>query len=125
MEGAVWADQYIFGEQSRPWGREIGRAKAKASSNEEGGMLRTKVGARDRAESTGHRAGAVNRRGRAPASTNQLRQGKIKVMEHRSGLLTSGQRSGGLDTTSGALAVRHSGRFPPASTAATAECDSG
>jgi hypothetical protein len=48
-------------------------------------------------------------------STNQLRQGRIKVTEHRSGLLTSGRRSGGLDVTSGAVDDRHSGRFPPAS----------
>jgi hypothetical protein len=79
-------------------------------------MLRTKVGARDGAESTGRRAGAVNRRGPAPASTNQLRQYRIKVTEHRSGLLALERRSGGLDATSGALDGRHSGRFPPAST---------
>jgi hypothetical protein len=44
-------------------------------------MLQTKEGARDKAESTDHRAGVVNRHGRAPTNTNQLRQGRIKVTE--------------------------------------------
>jgi hypothetical protein len=37
VEGALRADRYNSGEQSRPQGREIWRAKAKASSDEEGG----------------------------------------------------------------------------------------
>jgi hypothetical protein len=71
------------GEQSQSWGGEIGCADASASSGEGGGTLRTKARARGGAESTGHRAGAANQRGRAPASTNSLRQGKIRATRAR------------------------------------------
>jgi hypothetical protein len=50
-------------------GGGIRHAKVRTSSGE-GGTLRTKAGARDEAESTGHRAGEANQRIRALASTN-------------------------------------------------------
>jgi hypothetical protein len=73
MGGALRAGQGNSDEQSRTRGEEIEHAKARASSGEGGGILRTKVGARGRAESTGHHVGTANRCDRAPMSTNSLR----------------------------------------------------
>jgi hypothetical protein len=53
------------GEESRPWGGGIGRAKARTSSGEVKGMLWTKARTRDEAKSTGHRVGVAElRRGK-------------------------------------------------------------
>jgi hypothetical protein len=53
------------GEESRPWGGGIGRAKARTSSDEVKGTLWTKARTRDEAESTGHRVGPTElRRGK-------------------------------------------------------------
>jgi hypothetical protein len=58
------------GEESRSRGGGIGHAKAQTSSSEVRRMLWTKARAQDRSESTGHRAGATNQRGRTPAMPN-------------------------------------------------------
>jgi hypothetical protein len=70
MEGVLRAGRGDSGEETRPQGGGIGRAKARTSSSEVSGTLWTKARAQDGAESTGHRVGAANQRGRTPAMPN-------------------------------------------------------
>jgi hypothetical protein len=58
------------GEESRPRGGKIGRAKAWTGSGEVKGTLWTKARAQDGFKSTGHHAAAANRCGRTPARPN-------------------------------------------------------
>jgi hypothetical protein len=81
--GVIRAGRGYSDEQSRPRGEGIGCAEARTSSGEGGGTLRTKAWAQGEAESIGRRAGVANRRGRASASANSLRQGKIRVTRAR------------------------------------------
>jgi hypothetical protein len=77
-EGGALGGSGNSSEESWPQGGGIGRAKVRTSSGEVSGTLWTKSRARDGAKSTGHRAGAANRRGRTPARPNYVRQGGIK-----------------------------------------------
>jgi hypothetical protein len=83
VEGALRAGRGYSGEQSRSLRGGIGCAEANASSGEGRGTPRAKTRARGGAESTGHRAGTVNLRGRASVSVDSLRQGKIRVARAR------------------------------------------
>jgi hypothetical protein len=70
VEGMLRAGRDDSGKESRPRGGGIGRAKARTSSSEGRGKLWTTTGARDGPNLAGHRAGAANWRGRAPARAN-------------------------------------------------------
>jgi hypothetical protein len=63
------------GEQFRPRGGDLRRAKALASFIRGRGDIGTYSGELDRAKSAGYRASTADRRGRAPA--------KAKLAEHR------------------------------------------
>jgi hypothetical protein len=57
VEGKLRVDRGKSGEESRPWRGRIGCAKARTSSGEGRGVLRTNTGAQCEAESASHRAG--------------------------------------------------------------------
>jgi hypothetical protein len=114
LEGALRAGLCYFGEQSQPRGGGIGCAKAGMTSGKGRGTPR-EAWARGGAKLTKRRAGVADPRGRAPASTNSLRQGKIGTIRARGKFLTSGRHSGRLDVASGAPSGRYDGRASPAS----------
>jgi hypothetical protein len=74
VEGVLWAGRDNSNEESRPRGGEIRRAKASTSSGEGRGMLWTKAGAWDGAESTDRRMGTAEiRRARISYGRAELR----------------------------------------------------
>jgi hypothetical protein len=79
------ADQRNSGEGFRPRGGGLRRTKAWEGYIRGRGTLRTNTGALDRAKLAGHRVGAVDHHGRAPAMP--------KLVEHRakSGKLGTGK----------------------------------
>jgi hypothetical protein len=114
-EGALRASQGNSGEQSWPWGGGIERVEARASSSEGGGTLQTKARAWGWAKSTGCRASMANQRDRALASTNSLRQGRIKAARAREQVSHLGTTLG--ETWRGVWCSERPARrcFPPAS----------
>jgi hypothetical protein len=82
-EATLRAGRSHSGEQSWARGGGIRCAEAGASSGGGGGTFRAKTRAHDGAKLIGHRAGATNQRGRAPASANSLCQGKIRATRAR------------------------------------------
>jgi hypothetical protein len=108
-EGVLRAGRGYSGEQSRPRGGRIGCAEAGTTSGEGWGTPRAEAQAWGEAKLAKRHAGAVDWRGRAPASAKSPWQGKIEQPKQGERFLTSGQLSGRLDAASGAPGEQHRG----------------